>query len=97
MGTLDQAVLGWFRKAWAWVHSRDLFTWLGHGVLGFILTWWFSPIVTFVAFAYREASDLLAWWAAPEPKRPLREKLVDCWMDLWAPMAGAAIAVLLGL
>ena len=99
-----------FTKIWDWLHSRDLYTWIGHGILGFVLTVVFGPAFTLGAFVYREVSDLLSWWAddrarwwgpLPYPldsqdyKRPFAAKLKDGFFDLWAPLAGAAIALLI--
>ena len=56
--------------------SKDLGTWLGHAVLGFLITLVFGWVATFVAFAYREVSDLLEWWFSDDPdKRAFTEKL----------------------
>ena len=91
-------------KVWQWLHSKDIYTWIGHGVLGFILAALFGWQFVLGAFVYREASDLINWWADPEPvtlpgmsygKRPFMDKLKDGFFDLWAPMAGAALAMIL--
>lgn len=59
------------------------------------------------AFLYRELSDLLAWylddspvWDGPPPVRRghkpgLGAKLRDGFLDLWAPLVGAALVGLL--
>lgn len=92
------------------LHSKDLYSWIAHGVIGFALTAVFGVVFMLGAFVYREASDLLAWWVDPRPaalsdklyrdsggacKRPFTRKLRDGFFDLWAPMAGAAIALIL--
>jgi hypothetical protein len=88
-----------FEKVWGFVHSKDLYTWIGHGLMGFVLAFFFG--VTFVAgaFVYREASDILSWWAKPGApgidKPAFAEKARDGFFDLWAPLAGAAIAMIL--
>ena len=91
-------------RIWAWLHSKDSITWVGHGVLGFLLTLAFGWQFTLGAFVYREVSDLVSWWADPAPvmpegssfgKRPFHAKLKDGFFDLWAPMAGAALALIL--
>lgn len=92
--------------------SKDLGTWIGHGLLGFVIGLVFGPGAVFVAFLYREASDLLDWkfddrlprpaaadeleiWPDHAFKKPLGLKLKDGFLDLWAPMVGAALAELL--
>jgi hypothetical protein len=79
-----------FHKIYEWAHSRNLYTWIGHGILGFLITVAFGPVATFVAFLYREVSDVLGAWSRGEPI-----KWRDGFFDLWAPLAGAAIAVVL--
>lgn len=79
-----------FRKLWKWGNSRDVYTWIGHGILGFLITLAFGPDTTFVAFLYREVSDVLGTWSRGKPI-----KWRDGFFDLWAPLVGAAIAVAL--
>ena len=88
-----------------WLYARDWRTWIGHGLLGFIImaiglmvgfgvnaaVW-----AVFVAFVYRELDDLLKWWGADkETRRPFGDKLKDGFLDLWSPLAGAVIAAVL--
>lgn len=97
-------------KVWAWLHGADWRTWVGHGVIGFLLTAGVGWQFTFGAFLYRELSDLINWWAdkreawhgpLPYPtvsndfKRPLTDALKDGFFDIWSPLAGAAIALIL--
>jgi len=89
------------------VFSTDVATWIGHGVLGFLIAFVLGPAATFAAFLYRELSDLLAWKFDDRPvymaagkvpvgyKRALGPKLKDGFFDLWSPLAGAALAELL--
>jgi len=84
------------KDIWAKLHSKDLFTWIGHGVVGFVLTWFFGYIFTLGAFLYREVSDLIGWFFEDkETRRPFQDKAKDCFFDLWAPLAGAALAEIL--
>ena len=97
------------KKIWTFLHSNDLITWLGHGVMGFGLDLIAGPVFVMGAFVYREVSDLINWWADPEstkptpldsvlglyPKRPFKVKLKDGFFDLWSPLAGAALAEIL--
>lgn len=81
------------KAIWQKLLSKDLYTWLGHGVMGFLLTLIAGPAFTAGAFVYREASDLIEWKFADPPKRKARDKIKDGFFDLWAPLLGAALAV----
>lgn len=81
-----------FKTVYDWLHSKDWITWIGHGVAGFLITWAFGPTETFVAFAYREGSDV-----GKEIRAGEKIKWKDHFFDLWAPLAGAAVALILGL
>ena len=79
-------------------------TWLGHALLGAVIVvigtvWGFTPgaviFAVFVAFLYREISDIVAWAVAPEPKKTLAAKVQDGFFDLTAPLLGAGLAGLL--
>lgn len=95
-----------WREIWVKLHAQDWTTWIGHGLLGFLigLVGWQYVLG---AFAYREASDLINWYADPREaakndaiyregkgtfKRDVGGKLKDGFFDLWAPLAGAALA-----
>ena len=90
---------------WAWILDANWKTWIGHAVLGFLIaavTLWIgfdrntAGWTVFVAFIYREASDLLAWAVSDDPDKPaLREKLMDGYFDLWSPLAGSVLAILI--
>ncbi len=82
-------------RIYKFLHSSDIVTWVGHGVMGALLYIPFGFAGVFAAFLYREVSDLLEWWAAPQPKRRLRDKLRDGFFDLWSPMVGAVIMSLI--
>jgi len=95
---------GFFSYLWLWLLDADWKTWVSHGIIGFGLTAVFGWQFTFGAFLYREASDLINWWANPDPvmpegssygKRPFQDKLKDGFFDLWSPLAGAALALIL--
>jgi hypothetical protein len=82
-------------------NDADWKTWLGHGLLGALIAavgvlWQLTPLAilyaVFAAFFYREASDLLNWRFAPEPKPHLAKKIKDGFFDLVAPLIGAGIA-----
>lgn len=78
------------------IFSRDLYTWIGHGLAGFVITFFVGWQFTLGAFVYREASDLLGWVAKdPATRRPWGDAIKDGFFDLWAPLAGAAIAMIL--
>jgi len=92
------------KAAYDWVMSQDWYTWVGHGLLGALLYLLFrSFAVVFVAFLYREVSDLLNWWRddrdvwtgrGPIPatrKPPFQHKLKDGFLDFYAPMVGAVL------
>ncbi len=82
-----------FKSIWAKIHSKDLYTWLGHGILGFALTFLFGYLFTPGAFVYREVSDIIGWTQKdPATRRPWDVAVKDGFFDLWAPLAGAAIA-----
>jgi len=82
-----------FKSIWAKIHSKDLYTWIAHYILGFVLTFLFGYQFTFGAFVYREASDILGWFGEDEDtRRPFHDKAKDGFFDLWAPLAGAATA-----
>ena len=96
------------RAAYDWLMAKDWITWLGHGLLGALMYLLFrSFAVVFVAFLYLEMSDLLAWYLDPNPvwdgpspvrrghKPGLGAKLRDGFLDLWAPLVGAALVGLL--
>ena len=86
------------------VFSRDLATWIGHGLLGFVIGLVLGPAAVFAAFLYRELSDLLNWKLDPRPafwadgppipgyKKRFGPKLKDGFFDLFAPMIGAILA-----
>lgn len=91
-----------------WLYARDWRTWIGHGLIGFcmaaITIWvWRGPSAVGIAgwtvlwaFLYREFDDILKWKTKPpEERRPWREAIRDGFFDLWAPLAGAAIASIL--
>ena len=85
-----------FKDIWAKLHSKDLFTWIGHGVLGLGLGFVFGWVFVMGWFVGREVSDFLKWLASDKAeRRPLQEAVRDGFFDLWAPMAGAAIAEIL--
>ena len=95
-------------RLWKKLHSRDLWTWIGHGVMGVGLGFLFGWVFVAGWFVGREVSDLFSWffdsrpsWTGPIPypeegsstfKRPFRDKAKDGFLDLWAPLAGAALA-----
>ena len=88
------------KALYAKLFSANWATWLGHAALGGLIvlvgTWWgFTPdaviFAVFVAFFYREVSDLLAWAFAPEPKLSTAAKVADGFFDLTAPLAGAGV------
>ena len=83
------------KRVWAWLHSKDLYTWIGHGVVGFLLTWLAGWQFTFGAFVYREVSDLINAVAELGWRQALQTKGKDGFFDLWAPLAGAALAMVL--
>jgi len=89
------------------IHSKNVYTWIGHFVAGFILTMVFNPEVAAVTFAYREGSDFLGWWKDPRTeasylgqfengknfyKKPRMEVFKDGFFDLVSPVLGAAAA-----
>jgi len=92
---------------WQRLLSKDLYTWLGHGAMGFLLTLIAGPAFTAGAFVYREASDLIEWKFDDRPMAPTRDyvdeqykrwfsrKIRDGFGDLFAPLLGAALAVAL--
>jgi hypothetical protein len=87
-----------FKRLWDFLHRSDPVTWAGHFVLGFLITWGFSPTETFVAFVYHELTDIGGWWRSEDPeKRSFGEKGRDGFFDFVSAMAGAAVAVAFGL
>ena len=87
--------------AFGWIMDANWKTWLGHGLLGAAIAglgilWQQSAngivFAVFIAFFYREVSDLINWKVAPEPKPKLNEKVRDGFFDLVAPLIGAGIA-----
>jgi len=87
------------------IFSEDYATWIGHGLLGFLIGLVLGPGAVFAAFLYRELSDLLEWkfderpeWQFDTPpgssafKRRFGPKLKDGFFDLGAPMLGAILA-----
>jgi hypothetical protein len=95
------------RKLYDNLHATDIATWLGHGCAGFAISFVLGPAATFAAFAYREGSDMLAWWRDERPqweydtqpppnafKKRFGPAAKDSFFDLWAPMLGALAAEL---
>lgn len=81
---------------WSLIHSADVYTWIGHAVLGLGLGFLFGWVFVAGWFVGREVSDLVGWFFADkDTRRPFQEKARDGFFDLWAPMAGAAIASIL--
>lgn len=91
---------------WQWLTDRNWKTWLGHALLGALIgALGVAARVDDVgisyavvcAFLYRELSDLAMYFVTPvaERTKPLGEKLVDGFFDLWAPVLGCVLAVLL--
>jgi hypothetical protein len=85
------------KKIWHWLLDADWKTWLGHGIIGFAITAIAGWQFTLGAFVYREVSDLITWYFADSEwgKPAFQDKLRDCFFDLWSPMAGAALAMIL--
>jgi len=75
------------RKIWRWLTATDERTWIGHGLQGVLfgglafLQPGYGLMFTLGAFGHREADD---YWNAMNRKNKLR----DCFMDLWSPLAG---------
>lgn len=88
--------MDWLRSAWAWAQDADWKTWVGHGLVGFLLALLFGPVFVAGAFVYREVSDIVNWWGG-DRTRPFRDKLRDGFFDLWSPLVGAALAEALKL
>jgi hypothetical protein len=90
------------KELWAKLHSKDLYTWIGHGAIGFLLEHGVigfllyrvtGPAFVAGACVYREASDLVGWFGSDKAiRRPFAEKAKDGFFDLWAPLAGVAVA-----
>jgi hypothetical protein len=81
------------KELWAKLHSKDLYTWIGHGAIGFLLDLVTGPAFVAGAFVYREVSDLVGWFGSDKAiRRPFAEKAKDGFFDLWAPLAGVALA-----
>jgi predicted branched-subunit amino acid permease len=92
-------------KIYGWFTRADWVTWIGHALIGALI----AAVgvlanvddigisyAVLAAFVYRELSDLLAWAIEDKAtRRPLGAKLRDGFLDLWAPLIGAALAVLL--
>lgn len=86
------------RKLWAFFNSEDSLTWIGHFVVGFGLGLFFGPAFVAGAFVYREVSDTVNYFAShPATRRPVQEFLRDAFFDVWAPLAGVALAETLKL
>lgn len=89
------------KYGFGWITDADWKTWVGHGLLGALVALvgfaaGVGPVgvgyAVFAAFFYREISDLASWASSDDPgKKPLQAKLKDGFIDLWAPLAGAAI------
>jgi len=87
--------------AFSWIMDSDWKTWVGHALLGGLIALvGFTAGVNAVgvsyavlsAFLYREISDLFSWYVDKDPeKKSLQAKLKDGFIDLWSPLAGAAI------
>lgn len=90
------------RKFWDWAHSSNLLTWIGHGVQGFIGYWVCkgvhmtpgqSVFSVGLVFGHREANDIInARLALGNWPTALKAKGQDGYFDLWAALAGAALA-----
>jgi hypothetical protein len=85
-----------FKDIWAKLHSKDLYTWIGHGVLGVGLGFVFGWVFVAGWFVGREVSDFVKWlFSDKATRRPVQEAVKDGFFDLWAPLAGAALAEIL--
>jgi hypothetical protein len=82
-----------FKDIWAMLHSKDLYTWIGHGILGLSLGFLFGWVFVAGWFVGHEVTDLAKWvFEDKETRRPLQAMAKDGFFDLWAPMLGASIA-----
>ena len=93
------------KSGFDWILDADWKTWIGHFLLGALIAGASLAVglgeggaawTVFIAFVYREASDLLAWVLDDDPDKPTFDaKLKDGALDLWAPLAGAAVVSML--
>jgi len=91
--------------AFGWIMDANWKTWIGHFLLGALIAGTTLAVglgkggaawTVFIAFIYREASDLLAWALDDDPDKPtFHEKMHDGFLDLWSPLAGAAVVSML--
>lgn len=100
--------MDFLKKLYTSLYGKDVYTWIGHFVAGFLLALVFNPLVAAVTFAYREISDFLGWWKDPriaaqtysqflsnksKYKKNRMAVLRDGFGDMVSPVLGAAAAV----